>query len=107
MNMFEEPAAKQIRARQAKQIVTGGTDEFGCSIGGMIKTRLEREAIPADVAFYYLDLIRYRNVSNRIATDYRVKHESPQMLLIRDGKCIYHESHTGISMAEVAAKAVV
>ncbi|HEY0271574.1 MAG TPA: bacillithiol system redox-active protein YtxJ [Chitinophaga sp.] len=78
-----------------------------CSISGMIKMRLERAAVPADVAFFYLDLIRYRNVSNRIAMDYGVEHESPQLLLIRDGQCIYHESHSGISMDEVAEKAVL
>lgn len=77
-----------------------------CSISSMIKSRLERDKAPADVTFYYLDLIRYRNVSNRVADDYRVEHESPQMLLIRDGKCVYHESHNGISMADVEDHAI-
>ncbi|PUZ27229.1 bacillithiol system protein YtxJ [Chitinophaga costaii] len=72
-----------------------------CSISGMVKSRLARETLPANVVFYYLDLIQYRNLSNRIAEDYRITHESPQLLLIRDGKCVYHESHTAISLANM------
>ncbi|MGX5817274.1 bacillithiol system redox-active protein YtxJ [Chitinophaga lutea] len=73
-----------------------------CSISGMVKTRLERSAEPEGLEFYYLDLIRYRSVSNRIAELYGVEHESPQVLLIRNGECIYDESHTAISMEELA-----
>lgn len=78
-----------------------------CSISTMIKARLERDKAPDALPFYYLDLIKYRGISNKIAEDYRVEHESPQMLLIKDGKCVYHESHNGISMSEVAEKAAV
>ncbi|ASZ11804.1 bacillithiol system redox-active protein YtxJ [Chitinophaga pendula] len=72
-----------------------------CSISGMAKSRLEREEAPEQVLFYYLDLIRYREVSNEIAATFRVEHESPQLLLIRNGECVYNDSHNGISMSEL------
>lgn len=72
-----------------------------CNISAMAKSRLERSGEPQGIVFYYLDLIRYRNVSNRIAADFGVHHESPQVLLIRNGECIYDESHGGISMREI------
>lgn len=42
---------------------------------------------------HYLDLLKYRSVSNAIAEKYSVVHQSPQVLVIKDGKCIYNESH--------------
>ncbi len=68
----------------------------------MAKNRLEREIPAANTLFYYLDLIRYRPISNKIAEDFHVHHESPQILLIKNGECIYEESHNGISMADIA-----
>ncbi len=64
--------------------------------------RLERETPPQNTLFYYLDILRYRPVSNRIAEDFSVYHESPQILLIKNGECTYDESHNGISMADIA-----
>ncbi|MFT3948337.1 MAG: bacillithiol system redox-active protein YtxJ [Agriterribacter sp.] len=75
-----------------------------CSISSIVKGRLERTKEPADIDFYYLDLINYRSISNNIAEDMRVAHESPQVLLIKDGKCIYNESHTGINMDDIIAE---
>jgi bacillithiol system protein YtxJ len=76
-----------------------------CSISSMAKNRLERSAMPSGIDFYYLDLLRYRNISGRIETDFMVAHESPQVLLIKNGECIYDESHSGISMDEIADQA--
>ena len=49
---------------------------------------------------YYLDLLTYRPVSNAIAERYDVEHESPQLLVIRDGKCIWFGSHSEVSIEE-------
>ena len=72
-----------------------------CSISAMAKGRMDREEAPGGVKFYYLDLHRYRLISNKIAEIFHVHHESPQLLLIKDGECTYDESHNGISMAEL------
>ncbi len=73
-----------------------------CSISSMALNRLEtkwndNEQIPA----YYLDLLNHRDISNEIANLYLVEHASPQVLLIKDGKCIYHNSHNGINALEI------
>jgi bacillithiol system protein YtxJ len=57
----------------------------------------------ADV--YYLDLIAHRNISNEIALRYNVIHESPQILVIENGKCIYSASHDEVSLLD-AVKAI-
>lgn len=76
-----------------------------CSISSMILNRLERSTAPEQVQFYYLDLLTYRSISDQIATDFAVYHESPQVLLIKNGECVYDESHHGISMDEIAEQA--
>lgn len=72
-----------------------------CSTSAVVKGRLERAEKPETIDFYYLDLLNYRPVSNKIAHTFRVGHESPQVLLIRNGECIYDESHMGITMADI------
>ena len=67
----------------------------------MAKGRLERSAAPENADFYYLDLIANRNLSNKISSAFNVYHESPQVLLIKDGECVYDESHGSISMDEI------
>jgi len=75
-----------------------------CSISSMALSRLERKAPPNNTDFYLLDLVNYRSISNKIADDFKVYHESPQVLVIRNGECIYDESHGGINMDEIADK---
>src|ERR1700712_4138297 len=72
-----------------------------CGTSSMVLSRLERSEAPDDIDFYYLDLIAHRNISALIAQEFNVYHESPQILLIKNGECIYDESHMGIRMDEV------
>ncbi len=68
-----------------------------CIISKMALKNFENDFLLHDVIdTYYLDLISYREISNKIADDFGVTHQSPQILLIKDGKVIYHESHEGI-----------
>lgn len=73
-----------------------------CSISHMVKLRLESSwSFTNEVLPYYLDLKQYRTVSNEIAERFNVAHESPQILLIRKGECIYDASHFDISVDEL------
>ncbi len=73
-----------------------------CSISSMSLNRLNREPDFPDADFHLLDLIANRNISQKIAEDFQVQHESPQVLVIKNGQCIYDESHNGIDMHEIA-----
>jgi len=72
-----------------------------CVISIMIKNRLERSEIPSGVDFYYLDLLQHRPISNLIADSFSVHHQSPQILLIQNGECVYEESQNAITMDEI------
>ncbi len=74
-----------------------------CNISSMAKNRIERnwELLPDNIVMYYLDLLTYRPISNAIESVLGIEHQSPQLLLIENGKCTYHASHTEISIAEL------
>jgi len=73
-----------------------------CAISMMAKRKFESSwETESKISVYYLDLIRYRNISNEIAIRYDVRHESPQVLAIVNGKCIYHASHHEIDSTEI------
>ena len=73
-----------------------------CSISMMAKRRFELDwdSLPENLPLYFLDLIQYREISNQIAQLFHVHHESPQLLLIKDGECVLDQSHGGISVDE-------
>ena len=78
-----------------------------CSISSMALNRLESSTAPAGVDFYLLDLLQHRDISAAIAEKFKVHHESPQVILIKNGECTYDESHYGIMMDEVIEQAGV
>ena len=74
-----------------------------CSVSSMVLNRLEREEQPAAMDFYFLDLISYRPISNDIAERFHVHHESPQIIIIKNGEAIFDESHLAIQMDEITS----
>ena len=76
-----------------------------CSVSAVSLQRLQKVSQPADMDFYFLHLLTYRNVSKKVTQVLGVHHESPQVLLVKNGDCVYEESHMGISMNEIVEHA--
>ena len=74
-----------------------------CPISSLAKYRLEKQWDFAEGSMetYYLDLLRYRDVSNFIAESFGVRHESPQVLVIKDGTCVHDASHLDIRVNDL------
>jgi bacillithiol system protein YtxJ len=75
-----------------------------CNISGATLDRLNRNYKAEEltgVKAYYLDLISYRNVSNAIAQKFEIEHESPQAIIIKDGKATYSASHFEIDYKRI------
>jgi bacillithiol system protein YtxJ len=51
--------------------------------------------------WYVLDLLNHRDLSNEIASRYNVVHQSPQIVVIRNGKAVFNESHDSISVDDL------
>lgn len=69
-----------------------------CGVSFFVRARLEKQWKNGyDVDFYFLDLVSHRDVSNEVADRFGVRHESPQVLLIRNGESVFDTSHVGVS----------
>lgn len=71
-----------------------------CSVSAVAKNRIEKEW-QHSFPIYYLDLLKHRDVSNHIASVTHVKHESPQLLVIKNAKVIYDASHSFIFVNDI------
>ncbi len=107
IHLTAEEQLNEITAKSAERPQLIFKHSTRCSISSMALGRLQRAEAPDMVDFYLLDLIKYRNISNTIADRFGVHHESPQVILLKNGECIYDESHSGIDMEEITTQAAV
>ena len=95
-----------IKDNSSKNLVLIFKHSTRCSISRAALDRLERnwqQDEMRDVKPFFLDLIRYRDVSDQLAEDFSVEHESPQVLVIKNGQSVYDRSHIGINYRELVA----
>lgn len=93
---------------QAKELINSSTEKpvmffkhsTRCSISTMAKDRLERkwDIDNSKLAPVYLDLLNHRDISNFLATELNIEHQSPQVILVKDKKATYSETHSMITV---------
>ena len=96
----EEDLAKAVKKSFEKKVVIF-KHSTRCHISKMVLKNFENEVAHADkeVAYYFLDLIANRSISNKIAEDFGVTHQSPQMIVLENGKAVNNASHQSISVS--------
>ena len=104
--MTNEEQLQEIREKSNNRPQVVFKHSTRCAISSMAKNRLERHSKPEGMDFYFLDLIKHRNISNKISREFNVYHESPQVLIIKNGESIYNESHSAIDMREITTYAL-
>lgn len=74
-----------------------------CGISRMVFKNFESDYdIPeTEIALYFLDLLENRTLSQDISEKFNVLHQSPQVLMIKNGKVVYHDSHDYISINKI------
>jgi bacillithiol system protein YtxJ len=75
-----------------------------CSISRTSLNRLERNWKQEELGLskaYYLDLLSHRDISSAIAHNFSVEHQSPQVLIIENGKSVYDQSHLAIDYSSI------
>ena len=106
-NLTEEAQLKAIDEESLAKPVFIFKHSTRCSISSMALNRLESKWKAGDEATikpYYLDLLNYKPLSATIAQHYGVQHESPQVLVISEGKCTYNASHNSIRYEDLLKK---
>ncbi len=102
-NLTDIQQLETIKAESENTSVLIFKHSTRCSISSMAKNRLERawNISEEKIKPYYLDLIAYREISNKIASEFGVEHQSPQVLLIEKGMSVYDASHNLISVNDI------
>lgn len=95
----EEDLKKAVEQSSEKKVVLF-KHSTRCFISKTVLKNFEKEVQNSDkdVAYYFLDLIAYRSISNKIADQFGVTHQSPQMIVLENGKAIKYASHQSISV---------
>lgn len=101
LSITESTHIEEIKKSEAINLIFKHSTR--CPVSSFAKRRFESDwdCIPSNVNFYYLDLLKHRDLSNLVAETFQVHHESPQILLIKSGDCILEASHSNISAEEV------
>ena len=64
-----------------------------CGISSMVLSRFEKQIKEREETYFHLHIQDYRSLSNWLADEIGIRHESPQLIVLKDGKVLAHDSH--------------
>ena len=102
--LTEEKQLEEIITESEKAPVMIFKHSTRCSISSASLNRMERNWNDSEMhgmKTYYLDLLQYKPISNKIANVFSVEHQSPQVLLIKNGDSVWDASHYYIQYQEL------
>ena len=70
-----------------------------CSLSAMALNRLNEATKNIDI--HIIDVISHRDISNLVVQKFHVSHQSPQLIVVKQGNCSFHASHMDISATMV------
>ncbi|MEX0968158.1 MAG: bacillithiol system redox-active protein YtxJ [Bacteroidia bacterium] len=103
---FTEPGQiEEIKAQSHSAFVLIFKHSHRCSISSVALHRLQAKwnLTSLQIHPYKLNVITARAISQEVAGTFGVRHESPQILLIKNGECIMHLSHLDISYSRITS----
>ena len=75
-----------------------------CGISSMVIKRFEALFLQEHqkLKVYYLDLLNYRDISDEVGYTFQVRHQSPQLIVAKNGISIHHASHYDITQTNLS-----
>ena len=100
--LTEQSQLEQLKTQSEEQPVLIFKHSTRCSISRFALKQFENEFDLQDkIAPYFLDLLNHRDISNEIAFQFNVQHQSHQILLLKNRVVVYHKSHEKIDGTEL------
>ena len=90
---------KQIRSLSKSETVFIFKHSTRCGISKMVIKRFENmfDESMNTIKVYYLDLLNYRDISDEVGATFKVTHQSPQLLIIKNEVSVFNTSHQDIT----------
>ena len=88
-----------VRSQEKPQVIFKYNTH--CNLSNAIFTGLQKNCCPEHVDFYFLDLCSYNHISEKVSETVHIPNQSPQILLIKNGECIFEESRAEISLEDI------
>ncbi|WP_166384779.1 MULTISPECIES: bacillithiol system redox-active protein YtxJ [unclassified Polaribacter] len=95
-SMEELEKIKEISKTEAVLIFKHSTR---CGISSMVIKQFEKLFTEEhkNLKVYYLDLLNYRNISDEVGYTFQVMHQSPQLIVVKNGISIESAAHYDIT----------
>lgn len=95
---------EEIKKQSAAEAILIFKHSTRCGISSMVIKQFEKlfKEEHKSLKVYYLDLLNYRDISNEIAAQFQVMHQSPQLLIIKNGVSVHHASHYDITLTDLS-----
>jgi bacillithiol system protein YtxJ len=72
-----------------------------CPTSETIFQRLQKKCCPQQVDFHFLDLTGHADIAEKVSNIFNVSDQSAQVLIIKDGECIFSESRAEICLEQI------
>lgn len=94
--LSEEHQLEELVTLSSKEPVIIFKHSTRCGISSMVLNRFDKKITKLAKPYYFLDILKYRQLSNAIQNMFDIRHQSPQLLIIKNGNVVMHDSHYGI-----------
>ena len=98
--LTEREQIEKLESESKEKCVAIFKHSTRCGISRMVLNNFERnyDLKEEDHKIYFLDLLANRDISNLVAEKFNVRHESPQLIIVRNGEVVHHASHQSIEV---------
>ena len=88
-----------VRSQEKPQVIFKYTP--GVYLSEIIFQRFQENCCPEHIDFHFLDVLVHANISEKVSGTFSVSHQCPQIIVVKDGECIFEASGAKISLEEI------
>jgi len=101
MNQGQALKIELVQKEQWQELLDSSVDESvfifkhstRCGISSVILNRFDKQMREKNQFYYLLNILANRELSNWIADELNIRHESPQLIVIKGAKVVAYDSH--------------
>ena len=93
IDFFQKEQWQDLLDQSMKESVFLFKHSIRCGVSSMVLSRFEKQMRERDKNYYFLNILKNRDLSNWIADELNIRHESPQLIVLKEAKVIAYDSH--------------